>query len=143
VQQDLTWTETHLQGWRFTIFMGSILALVVFLFNLIGTMVIGTKSTASVDKGRILFDGNCEKVRTLGIFVHLIINVMGTILLSASNFAMQCLSAPTRDEVDMQHAVRKWMDIGVLSVRNIRRIGKRRAIMWAVLGISSLPLHLL
>lgn len=55
---------------------------------------------------------------------------------------MQCLSAPTRKEIDRAHARGVWLDIGIPSVRNLRYISKRRVLIWALLGLSSLPLHL-
>lgn len=56
---------------------------------------------------------------------------------------MQCLSAPTRKEVDEAHAKGKWLDIGVPSVRNLTSIPKLRLGMWVGLGLTSLPLHLM
>lgn len=56
---------------------------------------------------------------------------------------MQCLSAPTRKEVDKAHAKGKWLDIGVPSVRNLTNIAKPRVGMWLGLGLTSLPLHLM
>ncbi|KAH7392189.1 hypothetical protein DE146DRAFT_661877 [Phaeosphaeria sp. MPI-PUGE-AT-0046c] len=56
---------------------------------------------------------------------------------------MQCMTAPTRGEVDRAHAARRWLDIGVPSFRNLRRIGRDRLVLWLLLGLSSLPLHLL
>ena len=55
---------------------------------------------------------------------------------------MQCLSAPTRKEVDEAHAKGKWLDIGVPSVRNLTNIAKPRVGMWLGLALTSLPLHL-
>lgn len=75
--------------------------------------------------------------------IHLAINALSTILLSSSNYCMQCLSAPTRKELDNAHSKGKWLDIGVMSTRNLRGIATKRVVLWWLLGISSLPLHLL
>ncbi|KAH0559694.1 hypothetical protein GP486_003791 [Trichoglossum hirsutum] len=56
---------------------------------------------------------------------------------------MQALSAPTRAEVDREHSKKVWLDIGVMSVRNLWRIARFRVIMWCCLGLSSVPLHLM
>lgn len=56
---------------------------------------------------------------------------------------MQCLSAPTRSEVDKAHSQGIWLDIGVPSVRNLRRLSTPRIVLWWLLAISSIPLHLL
>ena len=56
---------------------------------------------------------------------------------------MQILSAPTRKEIDKAHARKKWLDIGVPSVRNLKNVATKKVVMWCLLGLSSLPLHLL
>ena len=91
---------------------------------------------------RSIFQGDCGQARRLDTYIHLGINLLGTILFASSNYAMQCLSAPTRMEVDVAHTERKWLDIGVLSFRNLARIGPGRVLVWILLVISSLPLHL-
>jgi hypothetical protein len=138
-----TWRQRHLQGWRFGVLGGSLLAFIVFILNISVTSVVSGIQDSSFSGRKVLYEGSCEKTRQLNIAAHLLINVLSTALLSASNFGMQCLSAPTRKEVDVAHSKRMWLDIGVLSVRNIKRISKKRAALWALLGASSLPLHLL
>ncbi|KAL1595278.1 hypothetical protein SLS60_009968 [Paraconiothyrium brasiliense] len=55
---------------------------------------------------------------------------------------MQCLSAPTRKELDQAHARQSYLDIGVLSPRNLKYISKNRRVRWLILGLSTIPLHL-
>jgi hypothetical protein len=56
---------------------------------------------------------------------------------------MQIISSPTREEVDEAHRRHDWLDIGIPSVRNVRRISWTRIAMWWTLGLSSVPLHLM
>lgn len=56
---------------------------------------------------------------------------------------MQCLSSPTRNEIDNAHAQGVWLDVGVPSLRNLRRLSTTRVVLWYLLAISSIPLHLL
>ena len=55
---------------------------------------------------------------------------------------MQILTAPTGGEIDLAHAAGRWLDIGVLSMRNLRWISRERMCIWILLGLTSLPLHL-
>lgn len=87
--------------------------------------------------------GPCAQVERTGTVVHIIINFIGTLLLGASNFCMQCLTSPTRKEVDSEHAQKKWLEVGILSLRNLRVIGKSRVWLWFLLGMSSFPIHLM
>lgn len=70
-------------------------------------------------------------------------NVLSTLLLGASNYTMQCLASPTREEVDRAHSQNRWLDIGVPSIRNLTRISSHRKVLWWLLVISGVPLHLL
>ncbi|KAI9767495.1 MAG: hypothetical protein M1835_007039 [Candelina submexicana] len=90
-----------------------------------------------------VFTGDCKKVETMNTWIHLAINALSTALLSGSNYCMQCVCAPTRAEVDKAHARRRWLDIGVPSLRNLRNISWKKVILWWCLGLSSIPLHLM
>ncbi|KAF2030263.1 hypothetical protein EK21DRAFT_112181 [Setomelanomma holmii] len=124
-------------GWRFGALHFAIWASVVFLINLIVTI---WGSTAR-DSG-ILIEGDCQRVKRLNTGLHVFINILSTILLSGSNYCMQCLSAPTRSEVDKAHALGLWLDIGIPSIRNVKHLSRQRLILWVLLATTSLPLHL-
>ena len=55
---------------------------------------------------------------------------------------MQCLSAPIREEIDKGHRERIDFDIGIPSVKNLKRISRIKLILWALIAVSSVPLHL-
>jgi hypothetical protein len=91
----------------------------------------------------ILNRGDSGEIAHLSTLYHILINVLSTGLLTSSNFCMQLLCAPTREEIDHAHAKGTYLEIGILSFRNLRRISRRRAVLCYVLVASSLPLHLL
>lgn len=130
----------RLSGWRSGVLQFAICASVVFLINLVVTI---WGSVSHKTNEGILEQGECKRVKNLNSGLHVLINVLSAVLLSGSNYCMQCMTAPTRDEVDRAHATQRWLDIGVPSFRNLRRIGRGRLILWLLLGLSSLPLHLL
>ena len=130
-----------LTGWRATVAINIIIVFVVWLVNLI--FLIYSVARFSIHDGLgILYTGNCGKVRRLTLTAHLFINLLSTIMLSASNYTMQVLAAPTRREVDVVHARRKWLDVGIQSVGNFVHIDPRRTALWFLLAASSVPLHL-
>src|ERR1700753_488837 len=126
--------QQYLPGWRFAALRGAFLSLIVLIVNFAFTIS---------KRDQVLYTGHCSKVEKINTGIHVLINALSTLLLGASNFCMQCFSAPTRQEVDTAHKSRYWLDIGVLSIRNLRRINRKRVILWALLGATSLPLHLL
>ena len=87
--------------------------------------------------------GSCETTKTATLWAGLAINILSTLLLSASNNCAQLLSAPTRRDVDRAHAKSSWMDVGVQSLRNLTKVPRWRVCIWLLLYISSVPLHLL
>ena len=56
---------------------------------------------------------------------------------------MQCLSSPTREEINIAHRKHKWLDIGMPSLRNLRHISRGKVIIWCLMALSSVSLHLL
>ncbi|KAF2112162.1 hypothetical protein BDV96DRAFT_581263 [Lophiotrema nucula] len=73
---------------------------------------------------------------------HVFINIMSTLLLSASNYTMQVLSAPTRTACVKAHRDNRWLDVGIPSFRNLGYITMKKRLLWALLFSSSIPLHL-
>jgi len=92
---------------------------------------------------QVFYEGSCNLTKRWNVGFHLIINILSTGILAASNYCMQSLVAPTREEVDACHAQGKWLDIGTASIRNLFSIDKRRIVLWLVLMITATPFHLL
>lgn len=82
------------------------------------------------------YDRSCDVAGNWFSALHVLTNGLNSILLSASNYSMQCATAPTRTECDRAHARGDWLDIGVPSVRNLFKIAWQRRIMWALLGFA-------
>ncbi|KEQ80063.1 hypothetical protein M438DRAFT_386109 [Aureobasidium pullulans EXF-150] len=129
-------------GWRVGATSAAALATLSLALNLIATVFISkhSKFTAGISS---IYTGNCEMVEKYDTWIHLAINVVSTALLSGSNYCMQVLCAPNRKEVDDAHARKRYMDIGVPSSRNLTLIRKEKLLLWCLLGLSSLPLHLM
>ena len=131
-----------LEGYHFGVLCCAVVAAMVLIINVI--LTIWAVSSSGVQNGLgTLQDGSCKKTTTLTFWIHLAINVLSTLLLGASNYSMQCLSSPTRREIDKAHGKGVWLDIGVPSVRNLRHLSMGRLTLWWLLAISSIPLHLL
>ena len=135
------WTEP---GWRRSTLIFSSTALLAFLANLAFSIWAVVAHPVSDGIG-VIAEKECADISKLNAGIHVLINGLSTILLAGSNYCMQCLSSPTRSQVDRAHRNRHWMDIGVSSLRNIfsGQISGRRILLWFLLGASSLPLHLL
>ncbi|CAG7939027.1 unnamed protein product [Penicillium salamii] len=130
-------------GWRLGALLSGIFVAVCLCLNIAATAYLRTKYPPDEEGLGVILSHGCGRIRSIDSRFHYAINVIATVLVSASNYNMQCLSAPTRTEVDTAHRRRKWLDIGIHSVRNLSHIPRLKAIFWLVLALSSLPLHLL
>lgn len=129
------------QGHHFGIRCCALAVAIVLLINVI-TLIVAVLTNKVVD-GIIAFEqGDCTATKRLSVGLHLLINLLGTTLLGASNYCMQCVSAPTRNDIDKAHRQRIWIDIGISSIRNSRQISWPRKAIWFLLVVSSVPLHL-
>lgn len=133
----------HFHGWRAGALISSLLAGVSLLINIGVAAWLGPRSADSGLGVVSIFTGECGTVQTMDILVHLVVNILSTLLLGGSNYCMQCLSAPTRIDVDKAHANGRWLDIGVPSVRNLGAVPWYKTCLWVVLGLTSVPLHLM
>ncbi|KAL4812585.1 hypothetical protein BDW67DRAFT_193579 [Aspergillus spinulosporus] len=90
-----------------------------------------------------LYQGDCSITSNWTTGMHLVINVLSSILLAARHYVMQCLSALSRADIDKAHSKGNWLDIGILSVRNLWVTDVKSKILWGLLCVSSLPIHML
>jgi hypothetical protein len=123
-------------------------AALVLLINLVFIAVAAGLASRDPDNGSfsssvVLYRGSCGVSKRWDTALHLIINVLSTCILAASNYCMQTLVAPTREEVDAHHAQRKWLDIGTASVKNLSVIGRDRLALWVILMLTATPFHLM
>ena len=138
------WKPVWYTGWHTGVLACATCVVVVLCIN-VGLTIYGATNPKYKMRGGIgtLYEGSCDESKTIGLWLHLVINALSTLLLSGSNYTQQCLSAPTRSEIDSAHARKRWMDIGVPSVRNLFRIKPERRLLWIAIGFTSIPLHLM
>jgi hypothetical protein len=130
-------------GWRMGILFGSCSSAIILCFNIGFLIFTATWGPGFRNGFADPFSYDASNISLMSSLIHILINILSTILLSASNYTMQVLGSPTRGEIDRAHRRGEWFDVGVLSVRNLRRIAPRRQLLCAVLVVSSIPLHLL
>lgn len=120
------------------------LIILVLVANIVVSIVGVTEYNVDVT-GTIgtLYMGKCDVAQKFSLWFHLLIDVLSTLLLGASNYAMQLLCSPTRKDVDEAHRRGISLDIGISSIRNLRHVGRKKAIMCWMLGFCSTCLHLL
>lgn len=113
-------------GWRGAAALNVLLAFVILLTGLVCLVYAAVNGMLSA-RVSVIFSGSCAAAAGIDLGVHAFVNVFAIVLLAGGNYIFQVLSSPTRGEVDAAHARKKWLDIGIPSVRNLVHIAKSRA----------------
>jgi hypothetical protein len=137
-----TFKQKYFGGIKRTLRAFTFVAFVVLIINILW-LVYAKIKYGIVDGYGTIRKGECSEVKRLNTWLHLIINILSTLLLTGSNAFMACYSCPSREEVDQAHAKRKSVHIGVLSFGNMTGIAKRKSLVVLLLALSSVPFHLL
>jgi len=132
-----------LRGWRFGALSSCLLTGICLCINIIFTIYVTRKYPPEANGIGVFATRTCKEVLSATTKIHLGINVLATMLVAASNYNMQCMTAPSRRDIDLAHEQGKWLDIGIQSVRNLRYVPRWKAALWLALLLSTLPLHLL
>ncbi|KAI0850563.1 hypothetical protein F5Y00DRAFT_252254 [Daldinia vernicosa] len=98
---------------------------------------------STLNSTTIILQGNCQKAHRANSVLHFLISITSTLILASSRFFMQVLSSPSRLEINRAHLQLRSLEIGISSMKNIPFISRYKAIGWAILLISSTPIHLL
>ncbi|CUS13874.1 unnamed protein product [Tuber aestivum] len=136
-------------SWRTGVKMCASIAATTFLFTLGITMYFVLAYPPENTGLGTLYLGDCDEMKKISIWAHVGINFISSILLAGSHYTQQVLSAPTRGEIDAAHETKDWLDIGIPSLRNLKRVGhlhrmeRIRVWVWWTLGFTSVPMHLL
>jgi hypothetical protein len=139
-QKTKSFFARYLSGWRGGIAFNASMAGAVLILN-VTFLIWGTTGFLVKDGLATVYNGECSTVSRISIASHLLINIMSTLLLSASNYAMQVASSPSRADIDTEHEKQRSLDIGVLSIRNLGSVSKGRVLAYGLLLLSSIPLH--
>lgn len=71
------------EGWRAGASIAAILALLSLLINFVVIVWLGSKGTSALVS---VYEGSCSVVAQIDIWVHLVINIVSTLLLGGSNY---------------------------------------------------------
>lgn len=146
--EDGTSSKPPTRGWIEGVYLCAKGSTVVLFLHLMFVAIAAGLASRYPDKrgfasGSVMYEGSCVLTKRWSIALHLIINILSTCILGASNYCMQTLVAPSREDIDQAHARRRWLDIGCASLRNLFAIGRSRLGLWAVLMVTATPFHLM
>ncbi|KAI0180980.1 hypothetical protein GGR52DRAFT_577653 [Hypoxylon sp. FL1284] len=108
--------------------------LVCMSIALAGCLIAAVTQVGDIQKAHFFYSSNCGNVARVNTVLHLLINIVSTLVV---------LNSPSREEVNKAHVRGSWLNIGVPSVQNVVHISKFKSWSWAVLLLSSIPIHVL
>jgi hypothetical protein len=130
-------------SWRTGLQVGLGISSLAFTANLI-LLAVGAITKPGYEDGiGVLHHGTSDKISRLSTAYHVLINILSTGLLTSSSYCMQLLCAPQREQIDAVHSRGTYIDIGILSFRNLKYLSRHRLILVMTLVVTSIPLHLL
>ncbi|KAF4446592.1 hypothetical protein FALBO_17056 [Fusarium albosuccineum] len=131
--------RTLMAGWRGGVAANVLLAFLILVASIICLALASAKGHIAASDSSLM-EGSPAKVDGIGRGILVVVNLFAIILIAGANYLVQILSSPTRAEVDIAHENRKWLDIGIPSLRNLSAISPTRASLSAlmlVLAVSS------
>ncbi|KAI0473140.1 hypothetical protein GGR56DRAFT_698130 [Xylariaceae sp. FL0804] len=129
-------SRKHLIGWRGGILSNIFLSVLTLVVGIICLILVLTRTNAS-SGGTAIYSGSCTKANHVNIGIHAVINVFTVALLAGANYAFQVLSSPTRPELSEAHDKKRWLDIGIPSLRNLTHISPYRAVIATVVVLGA------
>ena len=126
-----------LVGWRGGVAMNVLLSLVILTAGIVCLIFAVAKVSVSAGES-VIYSGSCETASHLNWGLHAVINILTVTLLAGANYVFQVLSSPTRAEVVEAHGRKKWLDIGIPSVRNFAYISGRRVCLAVIILLAAL-----
>ncbi|KAF6842726.1 hypothetical protein CMUS01_02787 [Colletotrichum musicola] len=121
----------------------NIAVLTVIILLLTGLLIAATSATGNLVQSWQIHTADCQTIAAIDTTLHLLINILSTLVLASSNFFMQVLNAPTRAEVDHAHERGRWLDIGIPSWRNAYWLSPFKLLACLCLLLTSMPIHLM
>lgn len=91
----------------------------------------------------VLYRGSCARVKQWTSGLSILLNIIATLMIASSNYIMQCLSAPSETELRHAHKNGRSLQLGISSPFNIVYMSLPKTLLWWVMGLTSIPVHLL
>ncbi|KAI1116287.1 hypothetical protein F5Y14DRAFT_76763 [Nemania sp. NC0429] len=132
----------QLSGWRGGVAYNTLLAFLILVVGIVNLILVVTRTRAF--SGHLaIYSGGCAAATRISIGIHVVINVFTVVLLAGANYVSQVLTSPTRREVSDAHDRKRWLDIGVASIRNFLHVSRLRAALGTVTLLVAIAIQVI
>lgn len=132
----------HFTGWRGGVVYNTFLTFLILIVGIISLILVVTR-TKEFSGQLAIFTGSCSQTTRISIGLHVVINVFTVVLLAGANYVFQVLTSPTRREISDAHDRKRWLDIGVSSLRNLAYVSTFRSIIGAATLLVAIAIQVM
>jgi hypothetical protein len=132
----------HFTGWRGGVVYNSLLTFLILVVSVVGLILVVIR-TRQFSSQLAIYSGNCTTATQINIGIHVVISALTMALLAGASYVFQVLMSPTRREIATAHDRKRWLDIGVSSLRNFVHVSGFRAAMGAITLVAALAIQVM
>jgi hypothetical protein len=131
-----------LSGWRAGVALNALITFLILVMAII-CLTLAISRTQVLGGETAIYNGSCAMTAQINASLHFAINIVVVILIAGANYLFQVLSSPTRVEVAVAHDRKKWLDIGIPSLRNLSAISSSRVFMTSIILIAAVSTQIM
>ncbi|KAI1211594.1 uncharacterized protein F4807DRAFT_395650 [Annulohypoxylon truncatum] len=126
----------HITGWRGGVIFNCLISFIILLAGIICLILVIAEAKLLSGESAI-YTGDCTTADHINYGIHIVVSVCGIAILSGANYVFQILSSPTRREVTVAHENKRWLDVGIPSIRNFKHISSFRVVVAVIVLLSA------
>lgn len=138
-----TKSSTVKKQWATGIRLSAYANAAVLLVNIVLTIVGASYGNQFSSVLVSMYQGNCAHTKRVASGLHIMINILGTILVATSSYCCQLLMAPARQDIDNAHAHRVWLPVGTFNIKMLTLLPRHRKLMWYLMFGTSIAIQLM
>lgn len=138
-----TKSSTVKKQWATGIRLSAYANAAVLLINIVLTIVGASYGNQFSSVLVSMYQGNCAHTKRVASGLHIMINILGTILVATSSYCCQLLMAPARQDIDNAHAHRVWLPVGTFNIKMLTLLPRHRKLMWYLMFGTSIAIQLM
>ncbi|KAI1822183.1 hypothetical protein F4861DRAFT_415669 [Xylaria intraflava] len=131
-----------LTGWRGGVAYNTLLAFLILVVGIVYLITVVTR-TRRFSALLAIYTGDCSTATRIKIGANTVINVFSVVLLAGANYVFQVLISPTRREISKAHDRKRWLDIGMPSLRNLAYVSVPRAMIGLAALLVAIAIHVI
>lgn len=127
----------QLTGWRGGVLLICIVTSLVLVVGFV-CLILAVSKTRMLGGESTVYAGSCANTARVEWGIRTVANIAAIVMLAGANYVFQVLTSPTRAEVSAAHDSRRWLDIGIPSIRNLRSIAASRVALACAVLLAAL-----